>query len=393
MSHSESEKHFFVLAGERSGDVHAAELCHALKGLDEKVRFSGLGGTHLCELSHEFEDWVEEAAVIGIFEVLKKYGWFKKKLNETHELIMQNAPDGVILVDYPGFNLRLVKALRKSNYQGRIYYYISPQVWAWNQGRIPKMAKILDLMLCVFPFEKELYEASGLKTEWVGHPLIDELNEKKKSTERAENLIGLFPGSRTREVNSLLPPMLEAAEVLWAEHPQWEFEIAVASKKVEEQVAVIISERKQANTEFYKGKTLTVKVGNFYDLMQQAAAGWIASGTATLEAAFFGLPHALIYKVSPVTYQIAKRLIKIDFIGIVNVLSKRLVVKEFVQHEVTVENLASEMNLLMESESYRNEMTDNLKVAVDQLGEGGAHLRAANSIYSDISKLKAAKSP
>lgn len=369
----------FLVSGERSGDLHAAELLDALVKTEvgKGMSFSGLGGPELRERYGEsFEDWVEEAAVIGISEVLKKYGWFKKKFAETLARIERVNPIAVVLVDYPGFNLRLAKALRKRGYEGRICYYISPQVWAWNQGRIPKMAKLLDLMLCVFEFEKELYEQSGLKTEWVGHPMVEELEERRLLVEREKNLVGIFPGSRKREVKSLLPVMLQASERLAEEHPEVKFELALASDKVREIAEEYLSGSKLGmDTERF-----TRSVGESHALMQRATAGWVASGTATLEAGFYEMPYALVYKVSALTYTIAKMVVKIPFIGMVNILANKLVVKEFIQAEANAENLYQEMKRLIEDASYRESVQNDLANVKNNLGGGGAHEKAAEAI-------------
>ncbi len=373
----------FLVSGERSGDLHAAELLDAFVSTDagKDKAYAGLGGPELRKKYGEgFEDWVEEAAVIGITEVLKKYGWFKKKFAEILQRIEALDPAAVILVDYPGFNLRLAKALRKKGYKGKICYYISPQVWAWNRGRIPQMAKLLDLMLCVFEFEKALYEESGLQTEWVGHPMVEELDERRVKIERQSNLVGLFPGSRSREVKSLLPSMLQASERLAREFPEVDFELAVASDKIMELVNGILLEN-----DFTDRDRLTAKVGESHRLMQEATAAWVASGTATLEAGFYGLPYALVYQVSAVTYWIAKMVVKIPYIGMVNILADQLVVKEFIQSEVTAKNLYKEMKELLSNEQYREQMEANLAEVKLQLGGGGAHKKAALAIAECLS--------
>jgi len=365
----------FLVSGERSGDLHALELLTAFeREVKDRFSFHGLGGSHLVgKYGDTFEDWVEEAAVIGITEVLKKYGWFKKKFAETLNRIEKLNPAAVVLVDYPGFNLRLAKALRKSGFKGKICYYISPQVWAWNQGRIPKMAKLLDLMMCVFEFEKNLYEDSGLKTEWVGHPMVEELEERKIETLRKPNLVGLFPGSRGREVKSLLPIMLVAAEKVSAQHPEVIFELAVASNKILEIVQELLKESGLDDR-------LTYKVGESHRLMQEAQVAWVASGTASLEAGFYGLPYALVYKVSTLTYGIAKMVVKIPYIGMVNILANKLIVKEFIQGEANADNIASEILKLLKDENYRGEMQSELLKVKDMLGGGGAHEKAARAI-------------
>ena len=374
----------FLVSGERSGDLHAAELLCAFSETEKGkgMSFYGLGGSELVKrYGDQFEDWVEEAAVIGITEVLKKYGWFKKKFAETIHKIETLSPDVVVLVDYPGFNLRLARALRKNGYSGKICYYISPQVWAWNQSRIPKMAQLLDFMMCVFEFEKDLYQKSGLLTEWVGHPMVEELEERRENIQRRDDLIALIPGSRSREVRSLLPAMLSASERVAAKFPDASFELAVAS----ERILPIAKELFSQSPLYHKGK-IKITIGESHRLMQEATAAWIASGTATLEAGFYGLPYALVYKVSSLTYWMAKMLVKIPYIGMVNILADQLVVQEFIQDEAHSDNLAQEMNKMMGSLSYRQKMAEELHHVKTQLGGGGAHHKAAIAISDCLSK-------
>ncbi len=379
-----STRSLFLVSGERSGDLHAAELLKALqknpslKGLN--LEFQGLGGPELQKLyGDQFEDWVEEAAVIGLSEVLKKYSWFRKKFDETLKRILNLQPALVILVDYPGFNLRLAKKLRKLGYKGHICYYISPQVWAWNRKRIPQMAKVLDLMMCVFEFEKELYESSDLPTVWVGHPVVEELNARRISISRSHSLIGLFPGSRAREVKALLPLMCDACAELLITDPHLTFELAVASDKLLPLVGEII----EASNLCTKN-SLKIAVGESHRLMQEATAGWVASGTASLEAGFYGMPYALVYKVSPLTYIAAKTVVKIPYIGMVNILADKLVVKEFIQSEATVANLTHEIQEILHNKEYKATMAQNLSKVPSQLGNGDAHKKAAQAIAETL---------
>jgi lipid-A-disaccharide synthase len=180
---------------------------NALRELDPSLRFLGAGGPKMQVLAEApFDNWIAEAGVLGLWDVLKHYGYFRRKFHAMLADIAREKPDAVLFVDYPGFNLRLARALRDRGFPGKILYYISPQVWAWNRGRIKKMARILDLMICVFPFEQPMYEASGLHTVFAGHPLLESLAREKTGAPREENLLGLFPGSRSREVKRIFPP-------------------------------------------------------------------------------------------------------------------------------------------------------------------------------------------
>src|SRR4051812_45072590 len=280
-------------------------------------------------------DWADEA-VVGLWDVLKKYGYFRRQFNRMLAEIERTQPDAVIFIDYPGFNLRLAHALRARKVTAKLIFYISPQVWAWHRGRIPKMARDLDLMLCLFPFEAPLYEASGLKTVCVGHPLLDSLEEKRLSAPsspssslhsppRDPNLVGLFPGSREKEVRRIFPIMAEAAALLRAERPATRFEAAAATPALAE----LMLEHLEAHSP--DEALCDIHVGGSRELMQRAGAGMVASGTATLEAAFFGLPFVILYRVAWLTWIVGKRLVKVPFLGMPNILAGREIVREFLQ--------------------------------------------------------------
>ncbi|HEX8078308.1 MAG TPA: lipid-A-disaccharide synthase, partial [Chthoniobacterales bacterium] len=214
-------KRLYFVAGEASGDEHGAALMRALRVLAPACEFRGRGGTRMKALAGDgFKDWVDAAAVVGLWEVVKRYPYFRKQFEETLREIAAAKPDAVVLIDYPGFNLRLARDLRGRIGDAKIIYYISPQVWAWNRGRITQMARYLDLMLCIFPFEAGLYNASGLRTIFVGHPMIENLAARRTGEARDPNLIGLFPGSRSREVKKILPVMLGAAVEIIRQRPE-----------------------------------------------------------------------------------------------------------------------------------------------------------------------------
>lgn len=321
---------------------------------------------------NEVVDWIADAAVVGLWEVLKNYGYFKTQFAKTLQQIADFEPDVVVLVDYPGFNLRLARALRESDFQGKIAYYISPQVWAWNRRRIPTMAKQLDLMICIFPFEEALYQESGLPTVFPGHPLVDELNEVPKA-DRESDLLGLFPGSREREVRKLFPTMLATYRRLRENHPSLRAEAAAANERLAE------SMRALCRSEGVEDQVM-ITTGKAHQLMQRATVGVVASGTATLEAAWFGLPYCLVYRVAWPTYVIGRALVKVDYLGIVNILADREVVREFIQGDATPEKIASTLSRLLGSEEQRAALQDTLRDVASQLGEPGTHRRAAEAL-------------
>ena len=380
----------WFVAGEESGDARAVEVMRAIRIQHPSVVFGGAGGDAMAKWCEEqFDNWVQRAAVTGLWDVLKNYGYFRRKFDTMLAAIHGKKPDAVVLVDYPGFNLRLARALRASGYAGKILYYISPQVWAWNKGRIPKMARYLDLMICVFPFEAPMYEASGLHTVFVGHPLLEALAAKRSGVEREPNLLGLFPGSREREVKRNFPVMLEAARLLAKDRPDVRFEASAASKA-----------RGETMRRMAEGFPMEIREGNAHELMQRATAGIVCSGTATLEAAFFGLPYCLIYKTAWLTFEVGKRLVDVNALGIVNILNNyRLnppdnpalparaaphVVREFIQNDASPQALAAESLRLLDSESARRDLRIELAGIISMLKAEGASERAAKTLLRSL---------
>src|SRR5437016_4480211 len=205
----------YFVAGEVSADNHGAALMRSLRVLDPELKFIGRGGPQMQQVAGaQFKNWIGDAAVLGLWEVLRKYGYFREQFRQTLNEIQESNPDAVVLIDYPGFNLRLARALRRQSHSRKTIYYISPQVWAWNRGRIKKMARFIDLVLCIFPFEVDLYAASALRAVFVGHPMIERLETQKIRAQRYPNLIGLFPGKPLREVRKIFPVLLETAREL-----------------------------------------------------------------------------------------------------------------------------------------------------------------------------------
>ncbi len=363
--------HLYLVAGELSGDAHGASLMRALQGQLGDVTFSGAGGPEMQALAKgPFLEWTSHA-VVGLWEVIKNYGYFRREFYRMIKEIGTLQPDAVVLIDYPGFNLRLAAALRKKFPALKIIYYISPQVWAWNRSRIPKMAKWLDLMICLFPFEKELYEQSGLRTEFAGHPMLDELEKKRiAGVSRDLSSIGLFPGSREREVRKILPIMLAAGKILRERHPDLRFFIPAASEKL----LTLIREMTLGVP------NCVIELRNAYALMQTCGAGMVASGTATLEAAFFGLPYVLLYKVAPLTYEIGRRIIRVPFLGMVNILAKREVIPEFVQEKADPAQIALALESFLFDPPIRLQLESDLRDVIGMLGERGAANKAAQAI-------------
>jgi len=324
-----------------------------------------------------FTNWIDAAAVVGLWEVVKRYGYFRKEFANALGEIAVTKPDAVILIDYPGFNLRLARRLRQRSPRLKIIYYISPQVWAWNRGRIQEMARFLDLMLCIFPFEAELYNLSGLRTIFVGHPMIENLAKRRTGEARDPNLIGLFPGSRSREVKKIFPVMLGAATEIAGQRSETRFEVAAASEPLAREIrnslaGAPLQERFRIVTADSSGT------------MQRAFAGMVASGTATLEAAYFRLPFVLVYKVSWPTYFAARLLMRVPFLGMPNVLAGREIVPEFLQHEARPKAISHSVLQLVNDSARREQMITEFDAIIEKLGESGASAKAARAILAEL---------
>ena len=368
----------YVVAGEVSGDTHGAELMEALQLELGEVEFRGLGGRGMAELAEgSVSDWVDEAAVVGFIEVIRRYGWFKERFDRVLRDIRDWKPEILLLVDYPGFNLRLAKQVKELCPETKIVHYVAPQVWAWNQKRIPQIAASHDLMLCLFPFEVPLFEQAGLKTSWVGHPLVDELEEKRISEERGGSVVGLFPGSRRKEVSRIFPLMLETVKVMRERDKTVRFKTAAASERV-----LVMMRDLLAESEIPEG-VVEIQLGESQKLMQQVSLGVVASGTATLEAAYYGLPYCLVYRVAWPTFLVARQLVKLPHIGLINILAGREVVPEFIQNDANSYELAGWLGRYLEDEALRDDLHKELLDAASKLGETGVHRRAAH----EISKL------
>ena len=370
----------YFVAGEVSADNHAAALMRSLRVLDPELKFIGRGGPQMQQVAGaRIKNWIGDAAVLGLWEVLRKYGYFREQFRETLEEIQESKPDAVVLIDYPGFNLRLARALRKQSQSHKTIYYISPQVWAWNRGRIKKMARFIDLVLCIFLFEADLYAASGLRAVFVGHPMVERLETQKIDTHRDQNLVGLFPGSRSREVRKIFPVMIETARRLLQLNPTLRFQVAAASKELARELSEMLRADQLADRE-----TIEIAIGQTAAIMQRVFVGIVASGIATLEAAYFGMPFVLIYKVAWPTYVAARLVVNVDFLGMPNLLAGKEVVPEFIQHEAKPDAIVAAVRLLMEDSPARDRMISDFETTTIKLGGTGASERAAQAILEEL---------
>jgi lipid-A-disaccharide synthase len=370
----------YFVAGEASGDSRGAELMRALHRSNPDLKFFGAGGPKMRELAgDDFFDWADHA-VVGLWDVLRNYPYFKEQFARMTEAMCALQPDAVILIDYPGFNLRLAKAIRRRLPATKIIYYVSPQVWAWHRGRIPRMAKTIDLMMSIFPFEPPLFEAHGLKSIFVGHPLIETLPPRSAWARREERLIGLFPGSRQREVRKIFPIMIAAARAMAKAEPDLRFEAAAATDATAE------SMRELLRADGHEESWCRVSTDAAHDLMQRAAAGMVSSGTATLEAALFGMPFVILYRVAWLTWVIGKRLVVIEHIGMPNILAGRQIVREFLQDQAKPSHIAAEMLHLRRDSNARETMQRDLASVSAKLGQPGAAQRAAEAVLDLLAR-------
>ena len=380
----------YFVAGEVSADNHGASLMRCLRELDPTLKFIGRGGPQMQEVAgKQFNNWIGDAAVLGLWEVLRKYGYFREQFRQTTEEIVETEPDAVLLIDYPGFNLRLARALRRQSRRQKIIYYISPQVWAWNRGRIKRMARWIDLVLCIFPFEADLYNESGLRALFVGHPMIERLQVRKAEVARDPNLIGLFPGSRLREVRKILPVLIETARLLLRSKPTLRFEVAAASEELAQEISMMLTPHLNCLAPVTSGAPRTrpifeIMVGKTAEIMQRAWVGIVASGSATLEAAYFRMPFALVYKVAWPTYLAARLVVNVNYLGMPNLLAGREVVPEFIQHRAQPDAIANAVRPLIDDEKARNQMISQFDVVIPKLGGSGASEKAARAIIEEI---------
>jgi len=364
----------YLVAGERSGDSRAAELMKELRKRHPEVVFLGRGGPQMRALAGDhFLDWSGEAVVL-LWDVIKKYQFFRREMYAIRDHIVKERPDALISIDYPGFNLRLAQAVQKVLPDLKIVHYVSPQVWAWNRSRIRTMGAYIDLMLCIFPFEQPLYEKSGLHTIFVGHPMLDTLGAKRSPEPRETDLVGILPGSRKREIRGIFPIMLGAAKIIHAQRPGTRFEASAATPELAAMMAELIA------AAGLDPAFCPIRVGEAHQLMQRATVGLVASGTATLESAYFGLPLAILYRVSWFNWMVGKAVVQVKHIGMPNILAGREIAREFLQGDARPEPVAAEMLRLLNDPGAREALQRDLAAVIAQLGEPGAGKRAAEAV-------------
>ena len=367
-------KTIMIVAGEASGDMHGANLVREMLRIDPALNFYGIGGKKLREEGVKLLANASDMAVVGLTEVISKLGSILKIMGMMKRSLDERRPDLVILIDYPDFNLPLANAAKKRGI--KIFYYISPQVWAWRKGRIGQIKKTVDKMAVILPFEVDTYGQEGFAVNYVGHPLLDmvKLNYSKQESRKkfglAENkiTIGILPGSRLSEVGKLMPELLRASEILAQKMPEVQFVLPLADTLEEKIITKIIS-----------GFNVKVKIisGNTYDVISCADLALVASGTATLETALLGIPMVIVYKISLLSYLIGRLIVDVKNIGLVNIIAGKTIVPELIQGDACGKRIAVEALAILTNEEKKQEMIKELMAIRARLGEPGAAIRAA----------------
>jgi len=376
-----------IVAGEASADLHGSNLVRAIKKMDPNVSFWGIGGKKMEEAGVKILVPSSDMAVVGLTEVLSRVPVITRAYFQLRSILRKNRPDLLILIDYPDFNISLAGSARRLNIP--VLYYIGPQVWAWRRGRVRKLARRVDRMAVILPFEEDFYRERGMAVEYVGHPLLDSVpqDENKGEIIRALGLesggpiLGLLPGSRREEVVNLLPSMIQAAEILHSRHPDLKALLPLASTIPPDLVEALISRSRVE---------IKVLQGDIYKILTACDLALVASGTATLETAIMGVPMVILYKVSPLSYWIGRMVIKVPHIGLVNLVAGRQIVPELIQGEVRPEKIAQEALAILEGRQVRENMVKALRGLKERLGRGPASEKTAVIALDMMAKEEAA---
>lgn len=371
---------YYIIAGEASGDLHGSNLMKGLREKDPKAEFRAWGGDLMEEQGAILVKHYRDLAFMGFFEVIANLRTILKNLAYCKEDIRIWKPDAIILIDYPGFNLRIAEFGKKEGI--KIIYYISPQIWAWKESRIQKIKRDVDYMLVILPFEKDYYRERAMDVEFVGHPLLDAIGNRKwvddnwktqNNIPPEKEIIALLPGSRKQEIQTILPIMLEATKDL----NQFHYLLAAAPSQEKELYTSLIGNR----------KNITLIQNQTYAVLNNSAAALVTSGTATLETALFGIPEVVCYKGNHVSYWIARQLVKVKFISLVNLVMDREIVKELIQNELNPKNVKNALLDLFKKEN-RQKMIDSYEELKVKLGGEGASNKASSLIINYLNNTK-----
>ncbi len=365
---------YYIIAGEASGDLHGSNLIKAIKNKDSQAQFRAWGGDLMAREGATLVKHINELAFMGFAEVLLNLSTILSNIKLCKKDILDYQPDGVIFIDYPGFNLRIARFCKENGI--RTIYYISPQVWAWHQSRVKKIRRDVDKMLVILPFEKDFYRQNNYKVDFVGHPLLDALKSHVADEEPShftrkhqlpdKKIIALLPGSRKQEISRMLPVMAAVT------HHFPDYQFVIAGTRAHPQAYY---------TGFLPDKTtIPIIFGETYALLQHAHAALVTSGTATLETALIGTPQVVCYKAGFLSYHIARNLVDIQYISLVNLIMDQQIVSEMIQGECNPKSLTRELQKIVEEGSFRDTMIQNYALLRQKLGGSGASEKAARVV-------------
>ena len=358
-------KRYYFIVGEASGDLHAANLIKELSALDTGATFQGFGGERMQKEGFELTKHYQEMAFMGFWEVLMNLSDIRKNFKLAKKELLEYKPDVLILVDYPGFNMRIAKFAKKHNI--KVVYYITPQVWAWKESRVKNLKRDVDLLLPILPFERTFFAKHGIDVNYVGHPLLDTFKDlDSRNIESEKPIIAILPGSRKQEIATSLPIMIEVAKSF-------------------ENYQFIIAGAPSISQDFYRHITqdsyIPVLSNQTHALLKESKAAIVISGTATLEAAILKVPQVVCYKTSLISYYLAKLVVRVKFIALVNLICNKEVVKELIQDDFNADNLLNELNRILNKKNKTQILSDYDNL-IRLLGDVGASKRAADAINS-----------
>jgi lipid-A-disaccharide synthase len=367
---------FYLVAGERSGDLHGGNLISALRRIDQNLIFRGFGGEAMQQAGMEVVVHYRELAFMGFAEVLANLKTISKKLGQCKTDILSHNPDVVVLIDYAGFNLRIAQFAKSKGF--KVFWYISPKVWAWNQSRAKQLKAVVDRMFVILPFEKDFFKKFNWHVDYVGNPVLDAVKAHRADSQFLQkhnlspgNIIALLPGSRKQEVSRVIPVMAAVASEL----PGYQFVVA----RVDNLGTELYSPLEQL-------RNVKLITGSTYDLLAHASSAIVTSGTATLETCLFKVPQVVVYKSSAISYQVARMLIRVPFISLVNLVAGKEVVKELIQHHANPREILTELKQLLYDASYRQQMVEGYNLVFEKLNTGSASENAARLMLDYLAK-------
>ncbi len=369
---------YYITAGEASGDLHASNLMQALKKYDANAEFRFIGGDLMSRVGGVRVRHFKDTAYMGFWDVFTHLRAILKNINDVKKDILAYKPDVFIAVDYPGFNLRIAEFAHQHHI--KTYYYISPKIWAWKQSRVHKIKAFVDKMFIIFPFEKAFYDKYDYETEYVGNPIMDAIDTeqtanpdfRKAHALSEKKIIALLPGSRKQEIKHNFPMMLKISKYF----PDYQFVVAAAS-----------SLEKEIFDKYITNEDVKLIYNQTYEILRHAEAAVVTSGTATLETAILNVPELVCYRGDAFSYRIAKRLVKVPYISLVNLVMQNEVIKEYIQDEMNVKNIRQELKRLLEDKTYRETMLTNFSKLREVLGGKGASDRTAKIMVDSLGKL------